>query len=128
MKILIVDDSRAMRTIIIRTLRQAGYGHHQLGEASSGAEALKAITTAAPDLVLSDWDMPGMSGFELLEELNRIGIKIRFGFVTSEGSPEIRHRALEAGALFLITKPFTADSFEQALTPVIGPPSSDSWW
>jgi two-component system chemotaxis response regulator CheY len=120
MKILIVDDSRAMRTIVVRTLRQAGYGNHTLEEAANGVEALKAIEASPPDLVLSDWNMPGMTGIELLEELNRRNAKIKFGFVTSEGSPEMRRRALDTGALFLITKPFTADSFQQTLTPVIG--------
>lgn len=120
MRILIVDDSRAMRTIVVRTLRQAGYGHHTLEEASNGAEALQAITTAPPDLVLSDWNMPEMTGIELLEQLNKQGQKVRFGFVTSEGSPEMRRRALDSGALFLITKPFTAENFQQTLTPLIG--------
>lgn len=64
--------------------------------------------------------MPDLTGIELLEELNRRHIKIKFGFVTSNGSPEMRRRALDTGALFLITKPFTADTFQQALTPVIG--------
>lgn len=120
MKILIVDDSRAMRMIVVCTLRQAGYGNHELVEASNGVEALKAIEAAPPDLVLSDWNMPDLTGIELLEELNRRHIKIKFGFVTSNGSPEMRRRALDTGALFLITKPFTADTFQQALTPVIG--------
>jgi two-component system chemotaxis response regulator CheY len=119
MKILIVDDSKAMRTIVIRTLRQAGYGDHTLLEAPNGAEALKMIQADPPDLVLSDWNMPDMSGIELLENLNRRKTRVRFGFVTSEGSPDMRRRALDAGALFLIVKPFTAESFQQTLDQVL---------
>ena|SRR5579885_1607702 len=119
MRILIVDDSRAMRTIVIRTLRQAGWGEHTLEEASNGAEALKIIEKApVPDLVLSDWNMPEMTGIELLEEIKRRHIRVRFGFVTSEGSPDMRRRAMETGALFLIAKPFTADNFQTTLNAV----------
>ncbi len=119
MKILIVDDSKAMRTIVIRTLRQAGYGDHVLQEAINGAEALKAIHANQPDLVLSDWNMPDMTGIELLQALRTEGNKVKFGFVTSEGSLEMHKRAMEAGALFLLTKPFTAESLQQVLAPVI---------
>ena len=55
MKILVVDDSKAMRMLVQRALRQAGLGDLELAEASNGAEALKAATAAHFDLVLSDW-------------------------------------------------------------------------
>lgn len=123
MKVLIVDDSRAMRMIVTRTLRQAGYGGAQIREAENGAEALAAIRSEHPDLVLCDWNMPEMSGIELLSTLNQQGLKVRFGFVTSEGTDTMRERARQEGALFLIAKPFTAETFGTALTPVLGPPS-----
>ncbi len=119
MRILIVDDSKAMRTIVIRTLRQAGFGTHTLEEAPNGVEALKAIKASPPDLVLSDWNMPDMSGIELLLALRAQGVRVKFGFVTSEGSLEMHKKAMEAGALFLVTKPFTAESLQQALKPVL---------
>lgn len=120
-RILVVDDSPAMRAIVVRTLRRAGY-EHEIEEARHGVEALEVIGTSPPDLVLSDWNMPEMTGIELLEELNRRGIKARFGFVTGEAGPETRRRAADAGALFFITKPFTVDTFLAALAPVIGAP------
>lgn len=123
MKVLIVDDSRAMRMIVTRTLRQAGYGGAQIREAENGAEALAAIRSEHPDLVLCDWNMPEMSGIELLSTLNQQGLKVRFGFVTSEGTDTMRERARQEGALFLIAKPFSAETFGTALTPVLGPPS-----
>ena len=115
MRVLIVDDSRAMRMIVGRTLRQAGFKTCAVEEAGDGREALQAIQTSAPDLVLSDWNMPNMTGIELLQTLKQQGSPVKFGFVTSEGTPEMRERALAAGALFLISKPFTAESFESAL-------------
>ena len=120
MKILVVDYSKAMRSIVMRTLRQAGFGDHTISEATTGADALGQIRAARPDLVLSDWNMPEMSGIELLKALGTEGIRVKFGFVTSESTPEMKRLAEESGALFLITKPFTVDSFQAALTPVIG--------
>lgn len=119
MKILIADDSRVMRQIVIRTLRQAGYGGHDLIEAENGAVALELVHTQSPDLVLSDWNMPEMNGIDLLRALRASGEQVPFGFVTSEGTPEMVDRAMSSGALFLIAKPFTADSFRDQLDAVV---------
>jgi two-component system, chemotaxis family, chemotaxis protein CheY len=115
MKILIVDDSKAMRMIVARTLRQAGYGDATLVEAGNGREALSAIETSQPNLVLCDWNMPEMSGIELLRALRSANNPIPFGFVTSEASQEMKDTAAAAGALFLITKPFTPKVFEETI-------------
>jgi two-component system chemotaxis response regulator CheY len=120
MKILIADDSRVMRQIVTRTLRQAGFDGHDLVEASDGAQAYDAAVNEKPDLVLSDWNMPEMTGVEVLRKLRATGVAVPFGFVTSEGTPEMRQAAEDAGALFLITKPFTAEAFRDALTPILG--------
>jgi two-component system chemotaxis response regulator CheY len=98
-KILVADDSRVMRQIVIRTLRQAGYDDHEIVEA--------------------DWNMPNMTGMECLVALRSSGSDVPFGFVTSEGSPEMRDKAANAGALFLIAKPFNEDTFKDALDGVI---------
>ena len=119
MKILVVDDSKAMRLIVKRTLRQAGLDGHEISEAVNGAEALKAIKADAPDLILSDWNMPELNGLELLQALKKDGFGGKFGFVTTEGSPDMRRTAVENGALFLITKPFTAEMFTLVLGPLL---------
>ena len=115
MKILIVDDSTAMRMIVRKTLRNAGFEGHEFLEAEDGAKAFDAIKAAPPDIVLSDWNMPNMTGIELLENLRKEGIKVKFGFVTTEATPDMRQRAMGAGASFLISKPFTPESFKEAL-------------
>ena len=120
MKILIVDDSKAMRMIVRRTLRQAGFGDHAVSEANNGKEALDAVRQSVPDLILSDWNMPEMSGIELLDSLRAQGVSVKFGFVTTERTPEMRARAAESGAAFLIVKPFTPEDFKEALTPLVG--------
>ena len=119
MKILVADDSRVMRQIVIRTLRQAGYDDHDVVEAEDGADALAKVSSEQPDLVLSDWNMPNMTGIEFLQAMRASGCAVPFGFVTSEGSAEMREKAANAGALFLIAKPFTADTFAEHLDGVI---------
>ncbi len=120
MKILVVDDSKAMRMIVLRTLRQAGFGDHEFLEAGNGAEGLERVKEHAPALVLSDWNMPVMSGVEFLRALRASGNTTKFGFVTSEGTQEAQDLALAEGALFLVTKPFTAESFRDAIGPHLG--------
>lgn len=120
MDIVIADDSRVMRQIVLRTLRQAGFDHHTYVEAVDGADALDKIGATGPELVLSDWNMPNMSGIELLRALRAGGNEVPFGFITSEGSPQMRDEAEQAGATFLIAKPFTPEAFEQALAGILG--------
>ena len=119
MKILVADDSKVMRQIVIRTLRQAGHGGHDIVEAENGRDCLEKVATEQPDLVLSDWNMPEMNGIDCLAALRAQGSQVKFGFVTSEGSDDMRARATAAGALFLIAKPFTAETFSEALAGVL---------
>ena len=120
MNILVVDDSKAMRMIVKRTVKKAGFQDHNFVEAENGKKALDRINSDPPDLVLSDWNMPLMTGIELLEKLKEDGNTVKFGFVTSEGTQEMRDRASAAGALCLICKPFTVEAFVEALTPIMG--------
>ena len=119
MDIMVVDDSPAMRMMIIRTLRQAGFGGNNVAQAADGAEALEAIRKETPDLVLADWNMPNMTGLELLEALREDGNDVTFGFITTESTGPMREKAKEAGAKFLISKPFTVEAFEQVLSAVM---------
>jgi two-component system chemotaxis response regulator CheY len=118
-KILIVDDSKAMRMIVSRVLRQAGYGTAEFVEASNGAEGLAATRAGDFDLILSDWNMPEMNGIEFLQALRAAGDPIRFGFVTSESTADMKEQAVLSGATFFITKPFTADAFGEVLGAVV---------
>jgi len=120
MKILIADDSRVMRQIVVRTLRQAGFGDHDLIEAANGKEALEITKAENPDLVLSDWNMPEMNGIECLRQLRASGNDVKFGFVTSESTPEMKEQAEAAGALFFIVKPFSAERFDEVFAPILG--------
>jgi two-component system, chemotaxis family, chemotaxis protein CheY len=119
-KILVVDDSKAMRAIVKRALsgldRVAGA---TIIEAVDGKEALASVTAESPDLVISDWNMPEMTGIELLKALNEAGTRPTFGFVTSESTPEMHELARSNGARFLVSKPFTPESLDAALAGAI---------
>lgn len=117
MKLLVVDDSAVMRKLVSRAIRQADIGSVELVEAEDGQAALAAFDAHRPDTVLSDWNMPNMSGIELLAALRERGENVPFGFVTSESTPDMRALAAQHGASFFITKPFTAEDFAAALTP-----------
>jgi two-component system chemotaxis response regulator CheY len=119
MKILIVDDSKAMRQIVRRSMRQAGFEEHEYLEAGNGVEALAVIREHSPDLILSDWNMPDMTGIELLNALRAEGRGVKFGFITSEGSQTMRETATQAGASFLVAKPFTPEMLKAALDPIV---------
>jgi len=118
-RIMIVDDSKAMRMIVRRTLKQAGFGTYEVEEATNGADALVKIRADAPRLVLSDWNMPDMSGYELLTKLREEKIEVPFAMITTEGTPEMRAKAAAAGALFLIQKPFTPEELARAVGTVL---------
>jgi two-component system chemotaxis response regulator CheY len=118
MKILVVDDSKAMRMIVQRNIRQAGF-EAAVVEASDGQQGLEQVAASAPDLILSDWNMPVKSGFEFLCELRASGDKTTFGFVTSESTTEMREQAVAAGADFFLVKPFTAAQFQQVLGTLV---------
>ena len=119
MHVLIVDDSKAMRSIVMRAVRQAGFASLTFQECGNGAEALKAAREAPPDLILADWNMPEMNGIDLLKALRAEGNGVKLGFVTSESDPAMRDLAFQSGALFMITKPFTPEAFKAALEPVL---------
>ena len=120
MKILVVDDSKAMRAVVVRALsRVPQVAGATIVEAVDGREGFMAVETESPDLVLSDWNMPVMTGIELLRALNEAGLTPTFGFVTSEATPEMRELASAHGATFLVAKPVTPESLGAALAGVL---------
>lgn len=119
MRVLIADDSKAMRMIVLRTLRQSGLTVTDVREAVDGADALSAVREFEPDLILSDWNMPNMTGIEFLAALRGSGDQTTFGFVTSESNPAMREQAISGGAAFLLAKPFDADQFAEVVGAVV---------
>ncbi len=119
MKILLVDDSRAMRRIVARTIEQAGFQGNEIIEAEDGRQGLEMARRESPDLILSDWEMPELTGIEFLQALNGEGLAIPFGFVTSESTAAMVAQASTAGAMFLLVKPFTTEDMAQVLGTLV---------
>ena len=115
-KALVVDDSRAVRMILVRTLKELGY---EVREAANGREALEVIEAekTAVTLVLADWNMPEINGLELLKrlrqnpELSRLVVVM----VTTETELDQMAVALEAGAKEYVMKPFTKEILVEKL-------------
>lgn len=121
MKILIADDSKVMRMLVRRALRQAGYGAAEVIEACDGEEAYQAfVADPSINLILSDWNMPILDGFGLLENLRADGFRVPFVFVTTECTDEMRTKAREGGADRFIVKPFDGDNVGFVLEMLVG--------
>ena len=128
MKILVVDDSRVMRQIVIRTLRQSGYAGHDVVEAENGLQAVEMVATEKPDLVLSDWNMPEMNGLALIQ-----GLRARAAFaalpilvLTTESDDASKQAARTAGATGWLNKPLDAPTLVQITTTLLGVPRTHS--
>jgi two-component system, chemotaxis family, chemotaxis protein CheY len=116
MHVLLVDDNKAMRLILRQTLLETGVTNLQVDEAENGSDALAKLCSVVPDIILSDWNMPEMGGVDLLRELRSRGSEVTFGFVTRDApTPQMRERASEEGAQFMLTKPFSVQRFRDML-------------
>jgi len=113
---LVVDDSKAVRMILAKTLRELGY---EVREAANGKEALELIENQklSVGLVLADWNMPEVNGFELLKRLREKPemASTAIVMVTTETEVDQMSAALEAGANEYIMKPFTKEILVQKL-------------
>lgn len=108
MKILVVDDFATMRRIIRTTLKQLGL--QNIIEAADGTEALEILRTGNIDFVITDWNMPKMTGLELLKAIRADAVlkNTPVLLVTAEAEKENVIQAAQAGVNNYIVKPFTA--------------------
>jgi two-component system, chemotaxis family, chemotaxis protein CheY len=119
MNILVVDDSATMRMIVIKSLRQAGFDSATVIEASGAKEALTKIAAGGIDIVLSDVNMPDITGIELVKVIKAKLRTLPVVMVTTESSPEMKETMLQAGANGIITKPFPPEELQKVLGPLL---------
>lgn len=115
MRALVIDDSRAMRTVLARILVDLGF---EITEAGDGRSALDSVERdGMPDLAVVDWNMPVMDGLEFLTELRSRegGRAVTVMMVTTENERTQVVRALAAGAHEYVFKPFTPDAIAAKL-------------
>jgi two-component system chemotaxis response regulator CheY len=120
MKVLVVDDFSTMRRIVKNILRQLGFNN--IVEADDGTTAVGILEREKVDLIISDWNMPNMTGIELLrhvrstEELK----DLPFLMVTAEAQQENIIEAVKAKVSNYIVKPFTADTLNEKIEKIFG--------
>ena len=115
MKALVVDDSRSMRAILSKQLRELGF---TVVEAPGGTEALRSLDQEGPfDIVLLDWNMPEMDGHEVLTLIRAQEAykEVRVMMVTTESEMSQVSVTLEAGANEYLMKPFDRDALLEKL-------------
>lgn len=118
LRILIVDDFSTMRRIVKNLLNDLGYGN--TAEAEDGHSALAALRSAPFDFVVTDWNMPGMTGIELLKAIRADAklSKLPVLMVTAEAKREQIVEAAQAGVNGYIIKPFTAETLKDKLSKI----------
>ena len=121
-RVLVVDDSATMRKIIVKGLRDAGFGACEVTEAADGASALGALRGAEYDLVLCDINMPGMDGLSLVRSAREdvtIWPELPIVMITTEGGLEKVEEALASGATDYLRKPFSTEQLQEKITALL---------
>ena len=112
MKFLVVDDSSTMRRIVVNSLQRIGFA--ECVEASDGREAL-ALFDPSVKFVITDWNMPNMTGTELAKALRARGEQVPILMVTARSVREDIIEAMEAGVNNYIVKPFTPQILKEKI-------------
>jgi two-component system chemotaxis response regulator CheY len=115
LNVLIVDDSAAIRKILVRVLAQTNLPIKEVHEASDGSEALKILEGNEVSLVLSDINMPNIDGIELLTRIKATAKwkDLSVVMITTEGSQAKVLEAVQLGAKGYVRKPFTAEQIKE---------------
>jgi len=118
MKILIVDDFSTMRRIIKNLLRDLGFTNTQ--EADDGSTGLPMLQSGNYDFLITDWNMPGMTGLDLLKAVRADSklAKLPVLLVTAESKREQIIEAAQAGVNGYVVKPFTATTLEEKISKI----------
>ena len=112
-RVLVADDSSTMRKIILRSLQAVGVP--TATEAADGDEAVKLFKSGEFDIVLTDWNMPGKNGLEVIQEIRKMDAKVPIIMVTTEGEKARVMEAIQAGVSDYLVKPFTAETLREKL-------------
>jgi len=115
MKVLVVDDFATMRRIVKNVLKQIGFT--KIVEADDGSTALAVLKNDRVDLIISDWNMPKVTGLELLKAVRGDDSmkNIPFLMVTAEGQKDNIVQAVQAGVSNYVVKPFTPETIQEKL-------------
>ena len=120
--ILVVDDSKTIRSIIVKILKLTKLELGKIHEAENGREALDCLKDNWVDLILSDLNMPVMSGIEMVSEMAKDGLlkDIPVIVISTDGSVKRIEELKEKGIREYIRKPFTPESLSEVIDRVLG--------
>jgi two-component system chemotaxis response regulator CheY len=117
-KVLVVDESGTMRKIIVRSLNVLGVT--DVVEAGDGSDGLNLFHQHEFDVVLTDWNMPRMTGIELLKAIRASGSKVPVILITTEADRSRVMDAVNAGVSDYLVKPFETDGLRTKLQKFVG--------
>ena len=120
MRFLVVDDSSTMRRIIINTLQKLG--HQDVLEATNGREGLERLNTHPVDIVITDWNMPEMTGIDFIRTMRTTAqfANLPVLMVTTNAAKDDIVDALRAGVSSYVVKPFTPETMREKIEAVLG--------
>ena len=112
-KVLVADDSSTMRKIILRSLQAVGVT--DATEAADGTEAVSLFKPGEFQMVLTDWNMPGKTGLEVVQEIRQQDANVPIIMITTEAEKGRVMQAIQAGVSDYLVKPFTAETLREKL-------------
>lgn len=115
-RILVVDDSYYMRTMLKNLLSDAG--HDIVGEAANGEDALKLALSLSPDMVTLDVILPDTTGLEVLKEIKKAQPNMKIVIVSAVGQEMVVNEAIQNGAIAYIVKPFNEEKVVEVVENV----------
>lgn len=121
MNVLVVDDSGAMRKIIIAALAKTDLKGARIVEAADGKEALAKFYDGNFAFILSDWNMPEMNGLEFVTKVRMVDKRVKIIMITTESSFGKFETALDEGVDELIAKPFTPEQLDRKIKKLLRP-------
>jgi two-component system chemotaxis response regulator CheY len=113
-KVLVADDSGTMRAIIVRSLNSLGVS--DVVQAEDGTKAVELFQPGVFDLVLTDWNMPGKTGLEVIQEIRKLDANVPVIMITTESDKARVVQAIQAGVTDFVVKPFDSKVLREKLT------------
>jgi CheY-like chemotaxis protein len=115
--ILVVDDEPPIMQLCVKVLEQSG---HAVDGFTRGEEALTKLAAHPADLLVVDYKMPGLNGFEVIQRARSLRPELRVVMITGHGTREVIGEAMQAGVNGIILKPFTPNELTKAVASALG--------
>lgn len=122
LRALVIDDSRVMRNMVMKSLQETNLAEFEFTEAGSGMEAMEVFDPEKIDIIFADWNMPGMNGIEFAKQVRSMSwaSHVPVIMITSESGEGKQQDAFDMARITCyITKPFTVEEMHSKIEPII---------